>query len=57
MRLLQEWDIVLNCLNLGFLFTQMLPHAPIPEFQSCDSSPTNSMQQIPPMTKSSIYGS
>jgi hypothetical protein len=35
----QEWDIVMNCLNLGFSFTQMLPHAPIPWFQIPDSSP------------------
>jgi hypothetical protein len=33
LRLFLEWDIVLYCLNLGFLFTQMLPQAPMKEFQ------------------------
>jgi hypothetical protein len=33
MRLLLEWDIVLDCLNLGRSFTQMLHQTTVPESQ------------------------
>lgn len=43
-RLFLEWDIVLDCLNLGRSFTQMLHQAPKLWFQILD-------QDNPPMAK------
>jgi hypothetical protein len=54
-RLLLEWDIVLDYLNLS----RLLVHTNAASKRTYHSSrfPTKTMQQIPPMAKSSIYGS
>lgn len=50
MRLFLEWDIVLDCLNLGRSFTQMLHQAPKLRFQNLN-------QDDPPMAKFSTCDS